>query len=88
MDDLIRRSDAIDALRDAEDHAFNSYYEGLKKAHKIIAELPSAQQSNVVIPHRNYEYLSDFWCECGWHLGRKGIVNFCANCGKAVKWDG
>ena len=43
MDDLISRQAAIDALRDAENHAFNSYYQGLKKAHKIIADLPFAQ---------------------------------------------
>ena len=43
MNDLISRQDAIDALRDAENHAFNLYYQGLKKAHKIIADLPSAQ---------------------------------------------
>ena len=41
--DTIERQAAIDALRDAENHAFNSYYQGLKKAHKIIADLPSAQ---------------------------------------------
>lgn len=44
MDDLISRAEAIDALRDAENHAFNSYYQGLIKAHKIIADLPSEQQ--------------------------------------------
>ena len=43
MDDVISRKAAIDALRDAENHAFNSYYRGLIKAHKIIAGLPSAQ---------------------------------------------
>ena len=43
MSDLISRQAAIDALRDAENHAFNSYYQGLIKAHKIIADLPSAQ---------------------------------------------
>jgi hypothetical protein len=41
--DLIERQAAIDALRDAENHAFNSFYQGLIKAHKIIADLPSAQ---------------------------------------------
>ena len=41
VDDLISRQAAIDALREAENHAFNSFYKGLKKAHKIIAELPS-----------------------------------------------
>ena len=43
MSDLIDRQAAIEALRDAENHAFNLYYQGLKKAHKIIADLPSAQ---------------------------------------------
>lgn len=41
--DLISRQVAIDALRDAENHAFNSFYKGLAKAHKIIADLPSVQ---------------------------------------------
>lgn len=43
MSDLISRQAAIDALRDAENHAFNSFYQGLIKAHKIIADLPSVQ---------------------------------------------
>ena len=43
MSDIISRQAAIYALRDAENHAFNSYYKGLRKAHKIIADLPSAQ---------------------------------------------
>lgn len=41
-----------------------------------------------VVPHRNYQYLSDYWCECGWHLGRGGSVKYCPECGRAVKWDG
>lgn len=52
-----------------------------------IDELPSAQPEEV-IPHRNYQYLSDYWCECGWHLGKKESVKYCAECGKKVKWDG
>ena len=43
MSDLISRQAAIDALKDAENHAFNSYYKGLIKAHKIIADLPSVE---------------------------------------------
>lgn len=50
MDDLIRRQSAIDALREAENHAFNSFYKGLVKAHKIIANIPSAQQEQHWIP--------------------------------------
>ena len=45
------------------------------------------EQKAVVIPHRNYQYLSDYWCKCGWHLGKKGDVKFCPECGKLVKWD-
>ena len=40
-EDCISRQAAIDALIDAENHAFNSYYKGLIKAHKIVADLPS-----------------------------------------------
>ncbi len=50
MDDLISRQAAIDALRDAENHAFNSFYQGLVKAHKIIADMPSAQPEPQWIP--------------------------------------
>lgn len=50
MDDLISRQSAIDALRDAENHAFNSFYQGLLKAHKIIADLPSSQTEQRWIP--------------------------------------
>ena len=49
--------------------------------------LPSAQPEEV-IPHRNYKYLSDYWCECGWHLGKKGEVKYCAECGRKVNWNG
>lgn len=52
-----------------------------------IQQLPPAQPEEVT-PHRNYQYLSDYWCECGWHLGKMGDVNYCSNCGKKVKWDG
>ena len=42
-ENAVSRQAVIDALRDAENHAFNSYYKGLKEAHKIVADLPSAQ---------------------------------------------
>jgi len=48
-------------------------------------ELLRAQE---VVPHRNYKYLSDYWCECGWHLGKAWGINYCPQCGKKVKWDG
>lgn len=100
MDDLkvterkiIYLDDAIDVI---ENYQFSIEY---CKEHNIdravdvsmtkiaLEALPSAQPEEV-IPHRNYKYLSDYWCECGWHLGKKGEVKYCAECGKKVKWDG
>lgn len=52
-----------------------------------ISALEKQEQTKEVIPHRNYQYLSDYWCECGWHLGKKGDVKFCADCGRRIKWD-
>ncbi len=28
-----------------------------------------------------------FWCECGFFLGLRGGVKYCAMCGRAVKWE-
>ena len=52
-----------------------------------ISTLEKQDQTKEAIPHRNYKYLSDYWCECGWHLGKKGDVKFCADCGRRIKWD-
>lgn len=52
-----------------------------------ILDVPSVQPEEV-IPHRNYKYLSDYWCKCGWHLGKKGEVKYCAECGRKVNWNG
>ena len=52
-----------------------------------ISALEKQEQTKEAIPHRNYQYLSDYWCECGWHLGKKGDVKFCADCGTRIKWD-
>ena len=75
--DTISRQAAIDAIK-------TSRY--LVDAMEKIIRLPSAQ-SEEVTPHRNYKYLSDYWCECGNHLGKKGSVTFCSDCGRKVKWD-
>ena len=63
-------------------------YEGacLNRLKSDALALLKAQEP--VVPHRNYQYLSDYWCECGWHLGRGGSVKYCPECGRAVKWDG
>lgn len=42
-----------------------------------------------VIPHRNYENLSMYWCDCGWFLRNKdNTPNYCPNCGKRIEWGG
>lgn len=52
-----------------------------------ISALEKQEQTKEAIPHRNYQYLLDYWCECGWHLGKKGDVKFCADCERRIKWD-
>ena len=63
-------------------------YADTKEAFNMaISALEKQEQAKEAIPHRNYQYLSDYWCECGWHLGKKGDVKFCADCGRRIKWD-
>jgi hypothetical protein len=47
-DEYVRKQDAIDAIRKAENHAFNSFYKGLVKAHEIVADLSPADVVPVV----------------------------------------
>ena len=61
--------------------------EGKETFSLAIAALEKQEQTKEAIPYRNYQYLSDYWCECGWHLGKKGDVKFCADCGRKIKWD-
>jgi len=95
MDDLISRRDAINALGEEPEVWFDDdngdYDRGMRAQWRIDVDALKAVLSaepEEVIPHRNYKYLSDFWCECGWHLGKKGDVKYCAECGRKVKWDG
>ena len=62
-------------------------WETLEAFDMAISALEKQEQTKEAIPHRNYQYLSDYWCECGWHLGKKGEVKFCADCGRRIKWD-
>ncbi len=87
--DLISREDAIRWVK-TECNPYGKPtldFESGKKVIEHLKQMPSAQPEEVT-PHRNYQYLSDYWCECGWHLGKMGDVNYCPNCGKKVKWDG
>ena len=88
MDDVCSIQDAINKFKSWLE--VKGYSEGERNIIKAVLyeleNLPSAQPE--VIPHRNYKYLSDFWCECGWHLGKQYSVKYCAECGRKVKWDG
>ena len=90
MSDVISRQDAILALLEkgqrSRRYKLGEIWElNFDEIREAIATVPSAQ-SEEVIPHRNYKYLSDYWCECGWHLGKKGEVKYCSECGRKVNW--
>ena len=88
MDDMVSRQAVIDALNKMKIYRpLDSDRYVISDCLNKIVDLPSAQPEEV-IPHRNYKYLSDYWCECGWHLGKKGEVKYCSECGRKVNWDG
>jgi hypothetical protein len=84
-EDVVSRQAAIDALKDAENHAFNSYYKGLVKAHKIIANLPPIQPK---IGHWiDVETLdSALWHACS-ECGETEFyeTDYCPNCGRRMQ---
>ena len=96
-DDTISRQDVIELVK----NSYYDLAESIEDTWAMVADvekLPSAQPdvpdtnvgdiiSREVIPHRNYKYLSDYWCECGWHLGKKYEVKYCSDCGRKVNWD-
>ena len=79
------RKAAIEWLSMLKEKFVKTEYEGYLDM--AISALEKQEQTKEAIPHRNYQYLSDYWCECGWHLGKKGDVKFCADCGRRIKWD-
>lgn len=86
MNDLISRQAAIEELRDAENHAFNSYYKGLLKAHHIIADLPSIQIEQK--PGRwidAREQCGKFMCSNCQFLCCTNQYNYCPNCGAKME---
>ena len=77
MSDLISRQIAIDELRKAENHAFNGFYKGLVKAHKIIAKMPSAQP----------EIIKCKDCKNIWYSGTATIKGVPTKIYKCNWWD-
>jgi hypothetical protein len=84
--DMISRQDAIDYLISKANRIGAYGYISTKEIYDYLSGLPSAEPEEV-IPHRNYKYLSAFWCECGNYLGKKGEVIYCSDCGRKVNWD-
>lgn len=70
MQDLISRQDAIDALRDVENHGFNSYYQGLIKVHKMNADLSSAEPEIIHCKECKYGKQDEYG---RWHCGDLGF---------------
>lgn len=85
MDDLISRQDAIKALRDAENHAFNGFYKGLVKAHKIITDLPSAQPEIIRCKDCKYFELDHFEKVDGFPIPIIVAHEICMKWGKGCK---
>lgn len=86
----MKPSEAAEILEGVEEFRGNLPEDGLLVEEAVsmaISALKKQEQTKEAIPHRNYQYLSDYWCECGWHLGKKGDVKFCADCGRRIKWD-
>ncbi len=95
MDDTISRQEAIDRfnlIRPVDPKRSEYTYGidvGIAMCIVAVKDQSSVQpEPREVVPHRNYQYLSDYWCECGWHLGKKGDKKYCPDCGRKVKWDG
>lgn len=98
MSDYIDRQAAINEINERQRkliYCFGFENDAVKImdiAKSIITTIPPVQSSEPerkeVIPHKNYQYLSDYWCECGNHLGKKYEVTYCSDCGRKVNWDG
>ena len=82
LDDLISRQAVIE-LWEKYHHTIAVDAIPFDKELKALPRIPPE-----VTPHRNYQYLSDYWCECGQHLGKKYIAKYCPDCGRKVAWNG
>lgn len=80
----IERQNILRLLMEAEERASSLDEMGMVDA--IIDAVGFIRDLAPATPHRNYQYLSDFWCECGWHLGKAGVYNYCPDCGRMVEW--
>lgn len=89
MTDYISKEEAIDALRNAENHAFNGFYKGLIKAHTIIADIPSADvRENIKGKWIKLPNEKHICSNCGTGYANVQMpysFNFCPNCGADMR---
>lgn len=69
-----------------EEVAMNADNEESAQAMEMAIE--ALKRQIPVKPHRNYKYLSAFWCECGWYISKQsdGYI-FCPQCGHPIDWS-
>lgn len=90
MSDLIDRGMVLDKLREAENHAFGSFYSGLIKAHNIIADTPSAKpqpKRGKWLPTSDDNKKRCSECDVITLIAQYpfGEANFCPNCGAKME---
>lgn len=88
MSDLISRREALQMHFSEGLQVDHVLYVPYREVTRHLKELPSVHKKpKTVAPHMIYKNCHSYWCECGWHLGRKGSVNYCSECGGKVNWD-
>ena len=87
MSDLIRRSDAIEAVWSPQVRPNELIFDALKRAiESEINNLPSADRPRGEWIEQEDDYHHYWECsECGMGVGLDDIRNFCPNCGAHMK---
>lgn len=88
LEDLIRAESREVVIKTPEDRKHDMKV--VENAAILLDELLDKQEPvEPVKANRSVGY----WCRCGWYFGIRysginGSVNYCANCGRKVKWNG